>query len=386
MMSNAPLHFENEKSECNLLPLGTICSRVIEKNYDYSIKETFTNSALHGIISQLDFFNHDVTNLEKINNYIIVKQNDFVYNPRISSLAPVGPVNRNKLGRTGVVSPLYTVFRPNNIDYSYLEYFFKSNVWHKYMYYNGDTGARSDRFSIKDSVFYEMPIPVPEDAEQKKIGKFLSNLDESITYNKSKLDKVNKIRLSITDKMFVRDLNKKEPSIRFKDYEETWSLKRFDEIFDFERPDNYMLEGNPTKLYGTPVLTANKAFILGYTNEKNSYKKGNCIIFDDFTLDCKYVDFDFMINSSVIKILTTKNNNDLKFSYYLLKNANILMQGHARHYISVVQPFEIFVPNPDEANTIKTFLTKLDNLVELYQKRIDIMEKVKRTIINKLYG
>lgn len=385
-MNNDNIRFEGNDNQWSSTSLGSICSRVIDRNSDFSIKETFTNSAQHGIISQLDFFNHDVTNMEKINNYIIVKENDFVYNPRISSLAPVGPINRNKLGRIGVVSPLYTVFRPNSIDYSYLEYFFKSNVWHKYMYYNGDTGARSDRFSIKDNIFYDMPIPIPNDTEQKKIGKFLTELDETLSYNKNKLDKLNKVRHSITDKMFVRDKSKKKPAIRFKNFDDEWKVKKFEDIFDFERPDNYMLQGSPDKSYGTPVLTANKAFILGYTNENNSYNKGNCVIFDDFTLDCKYVDFNFMINSSVIKILTTKNNNDLKFSYYLLKNANILMQGHARHYISVVQPSEIYVPNNDEANNIKLFLTKLDEIIELYQKRIDIIEKTKRTIINKMYA
>ena len=73
-----------------------------------------------------------------MDGYYIVKNEDFVYNPRISTSAPVGPINRNKLGRTGVMSPLYTVFRPHDIDTTYLEYFFKCGYWHSFMNFNGD--------------------------------------------------------------------------------------------------------------------------------------------------------------------------------------------------------------------------------------------------------
>ena len=116
-----------------------------------------------------------------LSGYYVVRNEDFVYNPRISTTAPVGPINRNKLGRTGVMSPLYTVFRPHDIDTTYLEYFFKSGYWHSFMYFNGDSGARSDRFSIKDTVLFEMPVPQPKIEEQKKIGKYLTELDTLIT-------------------------------------------------------------------------------------------------------------------------------------------------------------------------------------------------------------
>ena len=143
--------------------------------------ETFTNSAELGIISQKDFFDHSISKIESLEGYYIVKNNNFVYNPRISTIAPVGPINRNKLGRTGVMSPLYTVFEANNVNYSFLEYFFKTNKWHSFMILNGDTGARSDRFSIKDNLFFDMPICKPEQEEQIKIEKYLTSFDNLIT-------------------------------------------------------------------------------------------------------------------------------------------------------------------------------------------------------------
>ena len=183
--------------------LSEITDKVTEKNVGLQYVETFTNSAEFGIISQRDFFDHDIAKLGSLDGYYIVKDEDFVYNPRISTSAPVGPINRNKLGRTGVMSPLYTVFRPHDIDTTYLEYFFKCGYWHSFMNFNGDSGARSDRFSIKDNVFFQMPIPIPDIDEQRKIGELLTCLDHLITLHQRELEKLQNIKKSMLEKMFV---------------------------------------------------------------------------------------------------------------------------------------------------------------------------------------
>ena len=167
--------------------LGEICEKITMKNTNMDVTETFTNSAEFGIISQRDFFDHDIAKQDKIDGYYIVHPEDFVYNPRISVTAPVGPINRNKLGRCGVMSPLYSVFRPNGMDNTFLEQFFKSSYWHSFMRLNGDSGARSDRFSIKDSVFFDMPIPCPNLQEQESVGRFLYSIDNLITLHQRKL-------------------------------------------------------------------------------------------------------------------------------------------------------------------------------------------------------
>lgn len=181
--------------------LSEITDKVTEKNVGLQYVETFTNSAEFGIISQRDFFDHDIAKLGSLDGYYTVKNEDFVYNPRISTSAPVGPINRNKLGRTGVMSPLYTVFRPHDIDTTYLEYFFKCGYWHSFMNFNGDSGARSDRFSIRDNVFFQMPIPDID--EQRKIGELLTCLDHLITLHQRKLEKLKNIKKSLLEKMFV---------------------------------------------------------------------------------------------------------------------------------------------------------------------------------------
>ena len=155
-MSNKPkIRFKQYNCDWEKSKLSSVADKVTEKNHDLVIQETFTNSAEYGVISQRDFFDHDISNSDNIGNYYVIQNEDFVYNPRISVTAPVGPVNRNKLGRKGVMSPLYMVFRTHALNTTFLEWFFKSSYWHPFMFFNGDSGARSDRFSIKDATFFE---------------------------------------------------------------------------------------------------------------------------------------------------------------------------------------------------------------------------------------
>jgi len=193
--------FTGEWDECKL---GDISNKVLEKNSKNAIQEVFTNSAEFGIISQRDFFNHDIANVKSIFGYYVVQPNDFVYNPRMSVTAPVGPINRNKLFRSGVMSPLYYVFRVHDIQEGYLEYYFKTTHWHKFMYNNGDNGARGDRFSIKDETLIKMPIPMPKDEkEQIYIADFFSRLDTLISAQEQKVSKLRSLKKSFLEKMFV---------------------------------------------------------------------------------------------------------------------------------------------------------------------------------------
>ena len=199
------IRLDGFEGEWEVLQLSDICQKVTEKNKDNNFNETFTNSAEFGIISQRDFFEKDISNEKSLNTYYVVRNNDFVYNPRISNYAPVGPVKRNKLGRTGVMSPLYFVFRitNSNIDLDFLETFFNTNTWHKFMKLNGDSGARADRFAIKDSTFLTMPIAFPSLPEQQAIGAYFSNLDNLTNSYQEKITQLGTLKKKLLQDMFI---------------------------------------------------------------------------------------------------------------------------------------------------------------------------------------
>ena len=211
--------------------LGELASKRIEKNTENGIKETFTNSAEHGVVSQLDYFDHDITNDANIGNYSVVHPDDFIYNPRISAVAPCGPINRNKLDRNGVMSPLYTVFSVDDtIDKLYLEHYFKTSRWHQFMFLEGNSGARSDRFSISDSIFFEMPIQCPVLEEQELIASFFDRLGLSlITLHQRKCDKLCVLKKSMLDKMFPKG-GSLYPEIRFAGFTDPWEQRKLGEL------------------------------------------------------------------------------------------------------------------------------------------------------------
>ena len=201
---NPEIRFPGFTDDWEERKLEEISDKVTEKNKNSEFVETLTNSAEFGIINQRDFFDKNISNEKNLNGYYIVREDDFVYNPRISNYAPVGPIKRNKLGRTGVMSPLYYVFRPYNIDKKFLEYYFDTTVWHKFMKINGDSGVRADRFAIKDSIFKTMPIPYPSIEEQRKIGKFFDNLNDIIALHQRKCEQLKELKKFMLQNMFPK--------------------------------------------------------------------------------------------------------------------------------------------------------------------------------------
>ena len=147
------------------------------------------------------------------------------------------------------------------------------------------------------------------------------------------------------------------------------------EALRYEQPTKYIVASEKyNDSYATPVLTAGKSFILGYTNEESGiYDNLPVIIFDDFTTDIKYVDFPFKVKSSAMKMLQPANENyNLKFFYYLIKYMNFQPTSHQRHWISKFAEMEFDIPERVKQDQI---VEKLDKLVEMQSKKTIQLKK-----------
>lgn len=147
------------------------------------------------------------------------------------------------------------------------------------------------------------------------------------------------------------------------------------EALRYEQPTKYIVASEKyNDSYATPVLTAGKSFILGYTNEESGiYDNLPVIIFDDFTTDIKYVDFPFKVKSSAMKMLQPANENyNLKFFYYLIKYMNFQPTSHQRHWISKFAEMEFDIPERVKQDQI---VEKLDKLVEMQSKKTTQLKK-----------
>ena len=386
--------------------MGGIADKVTEKNGGLQYIETFTNSAEFGIISQRDFFDHDIAKIESLNGYYVVRNEDFVYNPRISTSAPVGPINRNKLGRIGVMSPLYTVFRPHDVDTTYLEHFFKSKYWHSFMNYNGDSGARSDRFSIKDSVFFEMPIPIPHIEEQRKIGAYLSHLDNLITLHQRKLDKLINVKKSMLEKMFPKQ-GSTVPEIRFTGFTNDWEQRKLGDVV------KEITRNDPESEAPIMMITANNGFIeqserYAFNNAGESLKK--YILLKKGELAYNHGASKLRPYGSCFALTTAENaripfvyhcfsaeNQNAEFMSIELNGAEIenqlrkIVSSGARmdgllnisfdEYTSV----SVLLPGTEEQDRIAAFFRHLDNLITLHQCELEKLQNIKKSMLEKMF-
>ena len=155
----------------------------------------------------------------------------------------------------------------------------------------------------------------------------------------------------------------------------TWLEYALEELLTYEQPTPYIVESaDYDDSYGTPVLTAGKTFIIGYTNETDGiYNKLPVIIFDDFTTATQYVNFPFKVKSSAMKILTA--NSDLvlpKFIFYRMQLIEFDHSTHKRYWIQQYSKIRVKIPSLSEQKRIvariEELFSELDNGVETLKK------------------
>jgi type I restriction enzyme S subunit len=178
------------------------------------------------------------------------------------------------------------------------------------------------------------------------------------------------------------------PQLRFPEFQnkKAWEEKALSEILDYERPDNFTVTDTNYSDKGIPVLTANKSFVLGYTQETHGiYDDIPVVIFDDFTVDKKYVDFPFKVKSSAIKILKPKADDNLRFIYELINQIKFEAKEHKRYYISEYQNLSVFVPHPKEQQKIAECLSSIDELITVQSHKLDTLKDHKNGLMQQLF-
>lgn len=405
MSRNIPkLRFKGFSGEWKEYKLGDISDKVTEKNKNNTYSETLTNSAEYGIINQRDFFEKDISNKKNLDGYYIVRPDDFVYNPRISNQAPVGPIKRNNLGRTGVMSPLYHVFRVHDdVNKSYLETYFSSNGWHKFMRLNGDSGARSDRFAIKDSVFREMPIPLPLTEEQERIGDFLKELDDTIALQKQLVDQQQQYKKAMIQKMFPQK-GEHVPKIRFEGFSGKWEIRKMSDLVtpvvrEVPKPNHSYkrlsvrshAKGTFQQMVEDPsTVSMDKLYIV----KENDLVVNITFAWEHAIAVAKTEDDGLFVSHRFPTFIIDKS--DINFIHQLVSRENFRRKmdlispgGAGRNRVLNKNDFiklKVLIPKSiEEQQKIGSFFKQLDDTVILHWKKLEDYQQLKKALLQRMF-
>ena len=267
------------------------------------------------------------------------------------------------LARTGASTGKSYLYRKSDGKLYYAGFLIRANVTkhnpyfvfsqlhtHRYWSWVSIMSARSGQPGINSQEYSSFPVFITSLREEDKISALLSLIDKRIATQNKVIEKLESLIKGIRNVIF----GKLRKNAGFN--------AMIGDVLNYEQPQSYIVENTEYIDKGTPVLTANKAFVLGYTSEVDGiYDKGNCIIFDDFTLDCKYVDFPFKIKSSAIKILTAKSNTLLRYVYEFLKYLDLSTEEHKRHYITETQKQGLILPEPKTVEMVAYTFTALSS-------------------------
>ena len=384
--------------------LSDISTKVTTKNVDVHYTETLTNSAEQGIISQVDFFDKEISNKDNINGYYIVENNDFIYNPRISTLAPVGPINRNKLNRTGIMSPLYTVFRASKVDLGFLEWYFQSNHWHRYMKLNGDSGARADRIAIKDSTFFDMPIKTPVNIkEQVLIGETLEKFNQYITLHQRKLDNLKLKKKTLLQKLFPKN-GERYPELRFPGFTDAWEQRKLLDVLVERNEQQVETREYPLMSFvqGLGVTPKGERYDRSFLvlDQSKKYKRTELgdFIYSSNNLETGSIGINKTgkaVISPVYSIFQGVSIGDSqfigimsllpRFIAKMIRFRQGVVYGQWRIHETDFLDISVLIPSVDERTKITQLILSIEELITLHQRKLDHLQLQKKALLQQMF-
>ena len=368
-----------------------------------------TISAQYGLIDQNEFFDKRIASKD-VSGYYLVKNGEFAYNKSTSNDAPWGAVKRLDRYKNGVVSTLYIVFSirdSNTTDSDFLATYYDTDRWHSGIQAVAAEGARNHGLlNISASDFFNTTLKMPADIEeQRKIGAFFKEIDNTITLHQRKLEGMKLLKKSLLQKMFPKS-GESVPEVRFPGFTDAWEQRKFSEVF-YSIPNNTLSrselstdEGTVKNIHYGDVLINFDAYIdvqnavlprivndaKATKAAKSTLKDGDVVIADtaeDETVG-KCAEIGNLVNDVVVSGLhTIPSRPKFKFGkgylgFYMNSSAyhdqlRPLIQGIKVSSISksALAKTELKYPkNMAEQEKIGSFFLMIDNTITLHQRSL----------------
>lgn len=357
--------------------LGDCLSRV-ERPVEVKPNELYTQIGIRSHGKGL-FYKEPVTGAALGNKAVFwIEPDCFIVNIVFAWEQAIGKTTQSEVGMIG--SHRFPMYRPVNdrVDIDYLISYFLTKRGTDILEAASPGGAGRNKTLGQDR-FLKSKITLPPIEEQRKIAAILTTQDKVIELKEKRLAEKQRQKKYLMQQLLT---GKK----RLPGFLKSWKTVELGEIFNYIQPTAYLVKTTDyDDSYKTPVLTAGKTFILGYTNEAEGvFTKVPVVIFDDFTTATKYVDFPFKVKSSAMKILTIKDGLSIVFAYEAMQLIKFTVGGHERHWISKYSCLTIDIPDIEEQTAIAEVLSAADREIELLQQDIEQEKQKKKALMQLL--
>lgn len=387
--------------------ISDLFSKIRTKNKNGKNTNVITNSAELGLIPQRDYFDKDIAVEGRTDNYTVIQAGDFVYNPRKSSYAPMGPFNCYRLEEDGIVSPLYSCLRPKGIlNPDYLLWYFQTDKWYGYVNDHGaQNGARHDRVGMTDNILMGIPVTAPCNEEQRKIADFLSSVDEVIAASEQEVTNLEVQKKAVMKKIFSQEVRfKREDGTDFPEWEEA----RFGDTVIIERGGSprpieyYLTEGeglNWIKIGDAPqhgnyiTQTAQRIIPEGLRKTRQVFV-GDLILSNSMSFGKPYImGIDGCIHDGWLLIRNNQDRYNLIYlcfllgSDYMLKQYKSLAGGSAVNNLNkdLVAGTTVFIPCLEEQHLIADFLSDFDEVIAAAKKELEHWKELKKGLLQQMF-
>ena len=241
------------------------------------------------------------------------------------------------------------------------------------------TGTSNSMKNIAKDRLLEIAVPKPSHPEQKRIAEALADVDGLIASLEMLIAKKKAIKQGTMQELLTGKR-------RLPGFTGEWESIPLEQVLDYEQPTPYIVHSTEYVTNGTPVLTAGKSFVLGYTNEQDGiFINTPTILFDDFLTLSRYVDFPFKVKSSAVKMLSKKRAFDsLKLIFELMQLLAFEVVDHQRHWISQYSKLTISIPCPEEQAVIAKVLSDIDADIMALEKKLSKALRIKLGMMQQL--
>lgn len=405
------LRFSGFDDEWEEKKLGEVSDRVTRKNENLESTLPLTISAQYGLVDQITFFNNQIASTTNLRNYFLVKNGEFAYNKSYSAGYPWGAIKRLDRYEKGVLSTLYIVFKPKNINSDYLLSYYDTDKWYKQASEIAAEGARNHGLlNIAPNDFFQTTFYAPKsENEQQKIGTIISKIDSLIQAKTKKLESLKAVKKSLLQKCFPKD-GEKVPQIRFVGFSGEWKeilVSDIAEIIAGGTPstsfDDYW---TPKEIPWLSSGEVNKKIITytddmiskkGFSNCSAKWIKKNSVLIalagQGKTRATVAINTIPITTNQSIAGLVLDDTVDTYFVYQSLERKyeeiRKMSSGDGTRgglNKQIVGEISFFItPTLVEQQKIGQFFSKYDSLISLQQKEIDNLKTIKKALLQKMF-